>query len=97
MHTTHFNIHAIIYTHDNHPDILISCMYGARNAVDNHSQWKYLIDMHHDVDITWDLIGNLNITLHDYQVCSSSASHPHHSRHIRDTVNQLGLLDLGYT
>lgn len=34
MHTTSDTIHAIIYIHDNMPDILLICMYGAHNIDD---------------------------------------------------------------
>ncbi|XP_026383682.1 uncharacterized protein LOC113279193 [Papaver somniferum] len=97
MHTTSKTIHAIVHTHDNNMDFLITFMYGAHDATENVNQWQYLINMHLFVDLPWVLLGDLNFTMHDSETHSSSVTHPHHARHVRNFVQQLGLIDLGYS
>ncbi|XP_026377928.1 uncharacterized protein LOC113272285 [Papaver somniferum] len=48
------------------------------------------------VNIPWVLIGDLNFTMHDSET-HSSVNRPHHARHVRNFVQQLGLVDLGYS
>ncbi|XP_026416959.1 uncharacterized protein LOC113312422 [Papaver somniferum] len=43
MDTSADTIQAIIHTHDNHPDFLITFMYGDHDALDNTNQWNYLL------------------------------------------------------
>ncbi|KAI3903731.1 hypothetical protein MKW92_030584, partial [Papaver armeniacum] len=62
MHTTHDTIHAIVHTHDNNKDFLITFMYGAHDTVENNDQWQYLLNMHSSVNLPWILIGDLNFT-----------------------------------
>ncbi|XP_026410754.1 uncharacterized protein LOC113305978 [Papaver somniferum] len=97
MHTTSKTIHAIVHTHDNNMDFLITFMYGAHDDTENANQWQYLITMHLFVDLLWVLIGDLNFTMHDSETHSSSVTHPHHDRHVRNFVQHLGLIDLGYS
>lgn len=98
MHTTHNTIHAIINSHNHMPDMFLTCMYGGdNNSVTNHDQWQYLLDMNHVVDVPWILIGDLNFTMHDSETQSTHPSAHYHSRQIRNIVNQLGLIDLGYS
>ncbi|XP_026397042.1 uncharacterized protein LOC113291761 [Papaver somniferum] len=97
MHTASKNIHAIVHTHDNNMDFLITFMYGAHDDTENANQWQYLINMHLFVDLPWVLLGDLIFTMHDSETHSSSVTHPHHARHVRNFVRQLGLIDLGYS
>ncbi|XP_026419800.1 uncharacterized protein LOC113315756 [Papaver somniferum] len=96
MHTFADTIQAIIHTHDNHPDFLITFMYGAHDTLDNISQWNYLLEMSSYVNIPWVLIGDLNFTMHDSET-HSSVNRPHNTRHVRNFVLQLGLVDLVYS
>ncbi|XP_026416958.1 uncharacterized protein LOC113312421 [Papaver somniferum] len=48
------------------------------------------------VNIPWVLIGDLNFTMNDYET-HNSVNRPHHARHVRNFVQQLGLVDLGYS
>ncbi|XP_026443437.1 uncharacterized protein LOC113343489 [Papaver somniferum] len=96
MHTTHNTIHAIITSHNHKPDILLTCLYGDNNSAQNQVQWQYLLDMSHDVNIPWVIIGDLNFTMVDSETNSNRPSTNYHSRNIRDIVNQLGLIDLGF-
>ncbi|XP_026395036.1 uncharacterized protein LOC113289838 isoform X3 [Papaver somniferum] len=97
MHTTSDSIHAIVHAHDNNVDFLITFMYGAHEAIENSNQWQYLIDMHSYFDLPWILWGDLNFNMHDSETHSSRVTHPHHARHVRNYVQQLGLIDLGYS
>ncbi|XP_026417593.1 uncharacterized protein LOC113313084 [Papaver somniferum] len=97
MHTTSKTIHVIVHAHDNNMDFLITFMYGAHDDTENANQWQYLINMHLFVDLPWVLLGDLNFTMHDSETHSSSVTHPHHARHVRNFVQQLGLIDLGYS
>lgn len=96
MHTTSDTIHTIVHTHDSKPDLLISFMYGAHNSVDFDNQWQYLLNMNNYVDLPWVLIGDLNFTMNDPET-HNTTNHPHHSSHVRNFVQQLGLIDLGYS
>ncbi|XP_026417388.1 uncharacterized protein LOC113312869 [Papaver somniferum] len=97
MYTTSKTIHAIVHTHDNNMDFLITFMYGAHDDTENANQWQYLINMHLFVDLPWVLLGDLNFTMHDSETHSSSVTHPHHARHVRNFVQQLDLIDSGYS
>ncbi|XP_026451075.1 uncharacterized protein LOC113351275 [Papaver somniferum] len=82
---------------NNNMDFLITFMYGAHDDTENANQWKYLINMHLFVDLPWVLLGDLNFTMHDYKTHSSSVTHPHHARHVRNFFQHLGIIDLGYS
>ncbi|KAI3850712.1 hypothetical protein MKW98_030772 [Papaver atlanticum] len=97
MHTTYDTIHAIVHTHDNNKDFLITFMYGVHDVIANQSQWQYLLDMHTSVDLPWVVLSDLNFMMHDSETHSNGNSHPHHARHIRNFVQQIGLIDLGYS
>ncbi|XP_026384103.1 uncharacterized protein LOC113279643 [Papaver somniferum] len=67
---------------DNIWDIAAATAYNAQNHTD---AWQQV------------LLGDLNFTMHDSETHSSSVTRPHHARHVRNFVQQLGLIDLGYS
>ncbi|KAI3854419.1 hypothetical protein MKX03_031101 [Papaver bracteatum] len=97
MHTSRHNIHDILHLHSHESDFLLSCMYGSNNPMEYQEQWQFMIDMQPYVDLPWILLGDLNFTMSDSEIKSFS-HHPHqHSRLVRPNIQQLGLLDLGFS
>ncbi|XP_026443823.1 uncharacterized protein LOC113343966 isoform X2 [Papaver somniferum] len=97
MHTSRHNFHAIIHTHSQESDFLLSCMYGSNNPLEYQEQWQYMLDMQPFVDLPWILLGDLNFTMSNSETQSSSQHPRQHSRMVRPIIQQLGLIDLGFS